>query len=743
MALSSRERTAAYRARQKALGLPDVTRKDRVRQDAEYRKLKSFRDPHCRPEFVSLERPVLAQIFVGCDGEGAGVDTLGRQNYVLFRMGERELVHDDGSPLTTEELLDFICDAPPGQINVGFSFGYDVTMILRDLDPVRLARIVGWDAEQETRPDGSTTIKLTKKRPRPDWNNGHASPYTWFKAFDIDYLPRNFFRVRRCYTWTDPATGLERRVGLEKSTRTIFEVFGFFQKSFLATVEMYQLGSDDERKRLAINKAARGGASWALTDEVREYCTLECRLLGEAMEQLRRDCIDAGAGFVPQQWSGAGKIAKALHKHYQTPTAERVAELVPERLLKFADDAFYGGRFETPWLGHVSGEGGGAIHEYDICSAYPAAMRSLPCLEHGKWKRANAEQLTKAAKRGELYLAEVEFNLPTHGLGVMGGLPIRTDKGLLLWPCQGTGTYWGPEIESAKRLGHRIKYLRGFIYEKRCTCQQFDWVERLYEYRKTIKRERGEAAAHPIKLGINALYGLLVQRVGKGKYRNPLWGGLITAIVRAQINDAIAQAPSQIVMIATDGIYSRVPLDLDLGDRLGQWEHKELPSLFVVQPGLYWSPQDRTKRSKIKTRGMSVKFFELPGRTEAFEQSWEKYRLDSADLRREQPPRLPSIPVQLTVFIGIALAIQRHDPDTAGQWKAETRKITFDYRDKRFHHAWRDGGIITGIWAGDRKNKSVTHAQNVASGVAETLDEFRVLLEDMQDAVDFGVPFSD
>lgn len=69
--------------------------------------------------------------FTGCDGEGCGKDELGRQLYMLFRMGERELF--TGHHLRTEELLNFICDHPANEILVGFAFGYDVTMILRDL----------------------------------------------------------------------------------------------------------------------------------------------------------------------------------------------------------------------------------------------------------------------------------------------------------------------------------------------------------------------------------------------------------------------------------------------------------------------------------------------------------------------------------------------------------------------------------------------------------------------------------
>src|SRR5205085_4382323 len=114
MPATSAERVAAYRSRQREAGRPDTSRTHAKRQQREYKRSSAS------------ERP-----FVGCDGEGCSTDAQGRQLYMLFRIGDRELF--TGTALTTEDLLAFICDAPGDCILVGFAFGYDVTMILRDL----------------------------------------------------------------------------------------------------------------------------------------------------------------------------------------------------------------------------------------------------------------------------------------------------------------------------------------------------------------------------------------------------------------------------------------------------------------------------------------------------------------------------------------------------------------------------------------------------------------------------------
>src|SRR6185437_14818898 len=120
------DRIRAYRARQKEAGRVDSSR-------ARAREHKRFAR---RAKIMAAQKP-----FTGCDGEGCGVDNVGRQLYMLFRMGKRELF--TGRPLSTCELLDFICDHSCNDILVGFSFGYDVTMILRDLSENQQRRLFG------------------------------------------------------------------------------------------------------------------------------------------------------------------------------------------------------------------------------------------------------------------------------------------------------------------------------------------------------------------------------------------------------------------------------------------------------------------------------------------------------------------------------------------------------------------------------------------------------------------------
>jgi hypothetical protein len=98
-------------------------------------------------------------------------------------------------------------------------------------------------------------------------------------------------------------------------------------------------------------------------------------------------------------------------------------------------------------------------------------------------------------------------------------------------------------------------------------------VPELYETRKQLgSNTRG----YPLKLCLNSLYGKMAQRSGRGPYHDAVAAGLVTAMARARLVEAVGHNPEAVVMIATDAVYSTEPLPLDIGDGLGQWEDGRL-----------------------------------------------------------------------------------------------------------------------------------------------------------------------
>lgn len=745
MSMTDAERARNYRARLRDEGVrmpPRPPQPGRIRavpspeQRAAYNKGKRDKAAASR-----AGRP-----FIACDGEGAGTDELGRQNYMLLRIGEAELFH--ARPLGTIECLEHILAAPSGAYLVGYAFGYDSTMILRDLPPDRRQRLLDMD----------------KFGPDNHGSGGGAVRYTYWRDYGIEYLPRNYLRVCRTreHWWPqfdadgrpvmNPETGKQVKVRgrqiIKGSTRTIYDVFAFFQCSFVRALTDWNVGTEELRASIAAEKDRRAEFH-SIGPRERQYCALECVLLEELMGRFREVCREAD--IMPATWNGAGKLSTALHRRHNTMTAWQVVETTPLEARVMASDAYYGGRFEVMRTGQLEG-----VHEYDIRSAYPAAMTKLPCLEHGEWVRLTPRQCDRwlADPAAGPFVAPVKFSHDVVQRANMFGLPIRTKQGRLEWPQKGAGVYWSTEVRAALKHGCKPKFGSGWGYTRQCECKPFSWVADLYRYRQSIGADgRGKV----IKLGINGLYGKLAQRIGNPRYANMIWASLITASTRAQLLDAAAHDPQAIAMMATDGIYSLRPLPLELGTDLGQWEHKHHPKLFVVQPGLYWGDR-HAEDWKAKSRGISPGYFAKPDPetgeplAAAFEKSWfdwcdwmagSKDHLTPEEVSKGMRP--PRVTLTLHLFTGLRLAQARGKPETAGAWVDRPHEIRFEWYAKRQTGSPLTWETPVSVWhyppsgSAGKEGASVPHAGVKRDELhPDLLELMRAEMEDMPDALELG-----
>lgn len=578
--------------------------------------------------------------FVGCDGEGAGRDGHGRQNYKLFRIGDAELWRD-GARLETEDCLEFILDAPAHAILAGYFFTYDATMILRDLPAERIKRMLAGERG-----------------------------YTWWRGYAIDWRPKAYFRVARL----DRA---KLRV-IPGTCRTINEVSGFFRHSFAEAIIAENVATPRELDRIIEGKARRGD-DCTIDRAMRRYCALECDLLARLMEAHRANC--KAAGIVPPAWRGAGQMASVLHKRHKTP---RKSELPArsENVERIANAAYYGGRFELLKIGRTAGP----IYEYDLNSTYAATLPLLPCPLHTLWRSIRGEaHFTRLLNSGTPYAADITFDHADAATTLMG-FPVRR-SGRLCWPRRGRGTYWSHELEPAIRAGATIRRFHGGIAGRgKCQCRLFDWVRDVYAERLRLGPDR---AGYPLKLALAALYGKFVQRLGEAPWRDRIAGGIVTAIVRGWLLDACRHDPDAVVMLASDAIYATRPLPLDIGAGLGQWEQLERPSLFTVQPGLYWSDA-----CVPKTRG--VPRSRIIEKAAEFERVWDDYIASGGD------NRIPVVSVGVPNFVGFRAAFDRNEFEAAGRWEMQTHRIGFGWGAKRSrqHYHIEGGHVVAAPIAG-------------------------------------------
>jgi hypothetical protein len=505
--------------------------------------------------------------FIAWDGEG-WTDTNGEHRYMLLQNSYGENI--SAPQLSTDECLDFMLRAAvdhPKHIHIIFGGGYDVTHILRDMPEER---------RLELKETGST--RYFAKR-----NGRIVNRYT------MQYIPHKWFMVTG-WSWE-----LKRNVSFK-----IFDVMTFFQSSFMNALDSRGIEVPEVIKT---GKANRPNFTYLDLDEISAYCQQELEMLVQLANQLRSEFQEAGVYVT--SFHGPGAVASSVFKekkvkeHMQRP---------PLHIEQAAQRAYFGGRFEQFKAGHYEGK----VYVYDINSAYPDKIRNLPSMAGSSW-----EYTTVFDSSPGLWFCSHDG---TDASGIAPQpTPWRGKGGVVGFPEQNTGVWlWHFEAVHASTVHHGWKLITA------TDAKPFDFVEKMYCQRQAWK-QLGLGAERALKLALNSLYGKMAQRVGGNEKNGGVppwhqieWAGMVTSATRAQIWEAVSQAPESIIAIETDSVASTVPLNLDIGSGLGQWEVKIYDWITYVQSGIYFTPDyyhdENGKRhgatgksgEKVKSRGIDV-----------------------------------------------------------------------------------------------------------------------------------------
>jgi hypothetical protein len=494
----------------------------------------------------SLER-YLTRPFVAWDGEGIN-EPDGSHTYVLLA-NSLGVSLSNRTGLPTSHVCETFLDSPNDVTHIIYGGGYDTNMILKDVDRDTLTKLYV---------DG-----------RAKWND-YWMEWRGGKSFAVRTRTRRFL---------------------------LYDVLPFFQRSFVSACDEY-LGTDWEyRDEIIREKANRGTFDYANIGAINEYNKAELRTLVRLANELRERLYKVDIRV--SRWDGPGAIASALYKKYDT---KQSLCAVPDGVATAGRYAYAGGRFEIIRKGHSES----GAYQYDIRSAYPSAIRLLPCLTHGEWR--HVERPTHIARFG---VYRVEVTEPaTQSITQPQPLWHRNPDGTVFFSEYPHGWYWSPEAQLAQDMGGVIIW-EGWEYVERCECNPFAFVEALYNKRAALKRA-GDGAHVGLKLGLNSLYGKLAQQIGWSAgpplklppYHSLEWAGFITSHCRAQVYRASLLAPDDIIAFETDAVFSRVPLALDIGERLGEWEETKYASLTYLKSGMYFGTLANGKEVE-KTRGIN------------------------------------------------------------------------------------------------------------------------------------------
>lgn len=319
------------------------------------------------------------------------------------------------------------------------------------------------------------------------------------------------------------------------------------------------------------------------------------------------------------------------------------------------------------------------VFSFDIASAYPHAYTKLPCLVkgHGEWHEVEFTKVVDDNLQNTLIVAE--FICQDEELRI-GGLPMRDKQGGITFPTKAHGVWWAPEVLETIRLYDSINLNYTFhVYKcitwtQTCDDQPGSFIRPLFDYRKRLgKGSKG----FPIKLMLNSLYGKAAQKVGRPKWANGVWAGLITSITRARLLEATRLlGPDNIISYQTDGLISKVD-GLVTSEELGGWERQVYNEFFLFQSGVYTFKMNG--ETKSKTRGMTPT--EFTENREGLVKMWEDKKWFG--IYKLKPDR--------KAFITINLGLQWGKPELIGTWVNQPRAISFQSNmEKREIFSYKD-----------------------------------------------------
>lgn len=488
--------------------------------------------------------------FLGVDGES--VD----DRYVLLAAASDEGWEDyvecpEG--LHTADCLRFIARLPTAAICWGFSFSYDVNMIL-------------W----KVRPD---TVQRLYDNGKCRWRN-----------FYVEYVPKKMLRV---VEYAHSGKGAEK-----VASTVVWDMFPWQQTSFANWLRDNELADEAAIADIEAMKNKRATFAADERDEIIDYCLAECRLLAKGARRMV-DTITVQGFRTGGKFYSPASLAKAEMKR------QGVGAFMsdpPEHLLRHIEAARFGGRAEVGQSGPIEGP----VWQHDIRSAYPTQLAGLPCLAHGGWRRDRTRTIARLEPTS---LVRVSWK-PRHRDQKWGPFPMRNRLGILWFPSSGQGWFWGEEVKAAERVAH-VAVQEVWTFSPKCSHEPFAYIPDMYTKRQEMKAA-GDSGEYVLKLALNSTYGALAERPHRHAEKPPpwrslVWAGMITAGTRATM---LSLVDDSVVMIATDGIFATSRLPVQEGERLGEWEVDRYDALWIAGTGFYFPFRDGDWL-KPKTRGFA------------------------------------------------------------------------------------------------------------------------------------------
>lgn len=393
-----------------------------------------------------------------------------------------------------------------------------------------------------------------------------------YDNYVLDYLPSKRLRISKGH-----------------HSRIFFDIWQFFHDS-LPVAYQKNIGKIPQSYIDMKNKRDEFSATYYRrnTNKVRQYCIDDC-IYAKELAQKWIELFYNAFGFYLKRWISSGYAAeKVLINHgINLPKFSSI----PYAIQDLAYKSYFGGRFEMLKRGFV-----GTAHLYDINSAYPYSITTIPDLTKGKWVKRKS--IHEKAKLGFFkILADIpdEKYIPP--------FPFRANNSII-FPSGKFQTFVTlPELQACNNSKYyKILDSYQFISNSKTTYPYKKFIKKMYLKRLELKQKKNPLQL-PFKIILNSIYGKtgeydkLSKRIGN--LFNPVIFAHITGHTRAQLYRFVTEngLDRDVVAFATDSICTTRKLEVG-SEKLGQFSfEKSANNVLYLQNGFY-------RFDKWKQRGL-------------------------------------------------------------------------------------------------------------------------------------------
>lgn len=384
--------------------------------------------------------------------------------------------------------------------------------------------------------------------------------------------------------------------------RSIFiDTSKFFQTSLKNVGKIFNVQKLDFDTSLLKNQ------TWTtLSNEIKQIVKKYC---------IRDAKITAIAGFylvqMTQKLRTSFKSFTAASMSLRLFRLEALTEPINPRPMEINDIerlAYYGGRTEVfDYRKHNE------VFYDDINSSYPFSM-TQPLPRPDKYERVR-EKYEDIEDYFGITLAKIEapkLHIPV--------LPYKLNGKLIFPTGKWIGVYTHAELNYAKQFGYKIKAIESIIYPEKFTAFE-NFIKSYYEKKQKSTTEAEKAF---YKLVLNSLYGKFAEkryekllcrietldketferykdrlfeengwvslrgdRLSDPKHCFPVLSAYITSYSRIKLYEDRLKHSDKICYCDTDSVISPDPIDINLGNEIGQWKRCIYKSFQAFAPKFY------------------------------------------------------------------------------------------------------------------------------------------------------------